>query len=113
MKRFLLSYDINAGKCTEREIWDALYEIDGLTIVDKPVLSTLLLESEEELMHQTIELKLREQFKDSLYFVVCRIDERKKENGQTVYCIVRVPNPESQKQIQEYLVEKQNQKKIN
>lgn len=109
MKRFLLSYDINADKCTEREIWDALYEMKGLTIEDKPVLSTLLMQSQDELMHRKIAQMLKEKFK-GLYFIVCRIDERRKEDGSLVDCYWDVPNPESQKQIKEYLEEKQNQK---
>lgn len=109
MKRFLLSYDIIADKCTEREIWDALYEMKGVTIEDKPVLSTLLLHSEDELMHIKIAQRLKEKFK-GLYFVVCRIDKRTKEDGKIVNCYWDEPNPESQKQIKEYLEEKQSQK---
>lgn len=111
MKRFLLSYDIIADKCSEKGVWDALYEMKGLTIVDKPVLSTLLLESENELMHLEIEKMLKTTFKGMLYYVVCRIDERKNEKGKIVYCCCQNQNSESQKQIQEYLKEKQSQKK--
>lgn len=109
MKRFLLSYDITADKCTEREVWDALYEMKDLIIVDKPVLSTLLLQSKDELMHRKIAQKLREKFK-GLYFIVCRIDKRENENGKIVDCYSQNPNPESQKQIQDYLKEKESSK---
>ena len=109
MKRFLLSYDIIADKCTEREVWDAMYEMKGWIIEDKPVLSTLLLQSQDELMHIKIAQRLKEKFK-GLYFIVCRIDERKKEDGKIVDCYWDVPNPESQKQIKEYLKEKNEQK---
>lgn len=110
MKRFLLSYDIIADRCTEREIWDALYEMKGLTIVDKPVLSTLLLESSNDLKHIEIDKMLKAQFRGKLYFALCRVGERRREDGRIVYCYFSNENPESQKQIKEYLEEKQNQK---
>ncbi len=108
MKRFLLSYDIIADKCTERELWDALYEMKGLTIVDKPVLSTLLVESENELMHKEICKMFDNKFRNKIYYAVSRIDERIDEDGDVVYCYCKKRNPESQKQIQEYLKEKQS-----
>lgn len=109
MKRFILSYDINDNKCTEKEVWDALYDMKGVTIVDKPVLSTLILESSNELMHLEIDKKLKTKFRGKLYFVVSRIAKRKREDGCIVSCYCQNSNPESQKQIQEYLKEKMKQ----
>lgn len=105
MKKMILSYDIRENAYDEKEIWDALYDMPHLTIVDKPVLSTLLLKSEDELMYIKIAQMLNAKFRD-LSFVISRVGVRKDKEGNLVNCYLNSPNMESQKQIRDYLESK-------
>ena len=104
-KRFILSYDIIDDAYNEKDIWDALYDMPGLTIMDKPVLSTLLLKSEDGLMHEKIKKMLDASFGD-LCYIVCRVGVKRYDDGSHVNCYFRKPNTDSQKQIKDYLESK-------
>ena len=110
MKKLLLSYDIIDGKHNEQDIWDALYEMPNLFIKDKPTLSTLLLESDDDGMWVKIPEMLNRCFKN-LRFAICRIGTYKKDDGTEGDYYLDFPNPKSQNQIKEYLEKKSKEGK--
>lgn len=110
MKKLLLTYDIIDGKHNEQEIWDALYEMPNLVFKDKPTLSTLLLESDEDDMWVKIPEMLNRRFK-YLRFAICRLGAYQKEDGTEGDYYLDFPNLKSQNQIKEYQEKKSQEGK--
>ena len=110
MKKLLLSYDIIDGKHTDQEIWDALYEMPKLVIKDKPTMSTLVLESDDEAMWIKIPEMLNKNFRH-LRFAICRIGTYTKKDGSEDDYYLEIPNTKSQNQIKEYIEKKSKEGK--
>lgn len=108
MRRVVLSYDIIDNAYDEKDIWDALYDMPGLTIVDKPVLSTLLIKSEDDIMYEKIKRMLDASFPD-LCYALCRVGIKRYADDSIINCYLNHPNRESQKQIRDYLDSKNKQ----